>query len=91
MRDWTGPLRSRLAPLHLEPAREAEIVEELSQHLDQRCDELIAGGATEDGARQLALAELHGRDELARQIRPLRQAHVPPPIAAGTPSRGGLA
>ena len=90
MRDWTGPLRSRLAPLHLDPAREAEIVEELSQHLDQRCDELIAGGATEDGARQLALAELHGRDELARQIRPLRQAHVPLPIAAGTPSRGGL-
>ena len=40
MPDWTEHLRPRLASLSLSPAREAEIIEELSQHLDQRYDEL---------------------------------------------------
>ena len=34
--DWTLDLRSRLSTLRLSPAREEEIVEELSQHLDER-------------------------------------------------------
>ena len=37
-------LRARLASLRLAPAREAAIIEELSQHLDDRRQELIAGG-----------------------------------------------
>ena len=36
MPDWSAHLRTRLAPLRLSPAREAEIVDELSQHLDDR-------------------------------------------------------
>jgi hypothetical protein len=36
MPDWAGHVRLRLFPLRLSPAREAEIVEELSQHLDDR-------------------------------------------------------
>ena len=40
MPDWTEHLRPRLAQLRLSPAREAEIIEELSQHLDQRYEEL---------------------------------------------------
>jgi hypothetical protein len=35
MPDWTEYLRPRLAGLQLSASREAEIVEELSQHLDQ--------------------------------------------------------
>ena len=42
--DWTPDLRARLAQLRLSPAREAEIVEELSQHLDDRYEELRAAG-----------------------------------------------
>ena len=46
---WTR-VRSRSSPLRLSPTREAEIVDELSQHLDDRYRELIAGGASPDEA-----------------------------------------
>jgi hypothetical protein len=47
MPDWSQDLRSRLAGLRLSAAREAEIVEELSHHLDIRYEELRAAGATD--------------------------------------------
>ena len=85
----TGPsdLRARLAPLRLPPAREAEIVEELSQHLDQRYEELRRDGASDADARRLAIDELREPETLAAYMRPLRQANVPPPIVPGTPRR----
>lgn len=86
MREWTEHLRARLAAVGLNPTREAEIIEELSQHLDERFEELRAGGATEIEARRLAIEELLEPDALAEQMRSLRQAHVPPPITPGTPS-----
>jgi ABC-type lipoprotein release transport system permease subunit len=36
MPDWKPHIRSRLASLRLSPSRENEIVEELSQHLEDR-------------------------------------------------------
>ena len=87
MPEWTEHLRPRLASLRLSPAREAEIVEELSQHLDQRYEELRSGGASEADARARAIGELLEPDTLARYMRPLRQANVPPPIAPGAPRR----
>jgi predicted permease len=86
-RDWKPHLRSRLASLRLSPAREAEIIDELSQHLDERYDELRRGGAAADEAYRLAIEELRDADTLARHMRPLRQAHVPLPIHPGTPGR----
>jgi putative ABC transport system permease protein len=50
MREWHNQVRERLAGLSLSPSREQEIVEEMSQHLDQRCDELIAEGTSEEEA-----------------------------------------
>jgi predicted permease len=91
MPDWTGHLRPRLAVLRLSPTREAEIVEELSQHLDQRYDELRADGATDHEACRLALEELREPDALAHSMRTLRQADVPPPITPGAPRRFLLA
>jgi hypothetical protein len=41
---WAREVRTRLASLHLSPTREAEIVDELTQHLADRYRELIAGG-----------------------------------------------
>ena len=40
MPEWNDDLRRRLATLRLSPTREAEMIEELSQHLDQRYQEL---------------------------------------------------
>jgi len=87
MPDWREHLRPRLARLNLSPTREAEIVDELSQHLDDRYEELRADGAGEAEARRLAIGELCETDTLAHQMRSLRQAHVPPPITPGTPNR----
>ena len=56
MPEWADEVRARLASLRLSPTREAEIVEELSQHLDDRYHELIAGGASPDEAQRVALA-----------------------------------
>ena len=86
MFSWAALLRPRLAALRLAPAREAEIIEELSQHLDERYEELRNGGASEDDARRLAIEELLEPEALARYMRPLRQANVPPPIPPGAPT-----
>jgi putative ABC transport system permease protein len=57
MPDWTQHVRPRLSGLRLSPAREAEIVEELSQHLEDRYQELLAGGMSPDEAERVALAD----------------------------------
>jgi predicted permease len=87
---WTEEVRSRLSSLSLSPTREAEIVDELSQHLEDRWQELVAGGASADEATRLTLAEFRGKDVLARYLAPLRQANVKPPIASGAPGNGIL-
>jgi predicted permease len=66
--DWRDELTRRLAPLHLRPEREAEIVDELSQHLDDFVRELVAGGTTVEEARRAALADLDVPGELARRM-----------------------
>jgi len=54
---WEPEIRRRLANLNLEPTREADIVEELAQYLDDHCAELSAGGVTEAEAYQRTLAD----------------------------------
>src|SRR6185436_427666 len=81
-----GEVRARLAPLGLSPVREADIVDELSQQLDDRWRELTAGGASPDEATALALAEFKDGDMLARYIAPLRLAHQPVAITPGAPA-----
>jgi hypothetical protein len=87
MPDWTEYLRPRLAGLRLSASREAEIIEELSQHLDQRYEALRAGGASDVEARRLAVEELREPDALRQRMRTLRQAHTASPITPGTPRR----
>ena len=84
---WARVIQSRLATLRMDPARVEEIVEELSQHLDERYEDLRAEGASETDARQFALDELLDPDALATHMRPLRQAHVPTPLVTGAPRR----
>jgi macrolide transport system ATP-binding/permease protein len=84
---WTQHLRADLAGLRLSPAREAEIIEELSQHLDARYEELCTGGCSDAEARRLALEELAEPETLADHMRPLRQAHAERPIPPGSPRR----
>ena len=85
MPDWAAHVRPRLSTLRLSPAREAEIVDELSQHLDDRWRELIVGGASPDEATRLTLADFREGNLLAKYMAPLRQAHLPPLITPGAP------
>src|SRR5262245_14857270 len=90
MPEWIDQLRPRLAALRLSPARELEIIQELSQHLDDRYEELRAAGSDDSEAQRLALEELDDHDTLARHMRTLRQAHVPSPVVAAPPRLGAV-
>ena len=52
MPEWKQEIRQRLAGVKLEPAREAAIVEELAQYLDDCYAELLSSGAKEEEAYQ---------------------------------------
>src|SRR5262245_16305206 len=86
MPDWRAHVRARLASLRLSSTRENEIIEELSQHLDERWRELIAGGASPDEATQLTLGDFGDGDGLARRMTALGQSHAPPTVTPGGPS-----
>jgi predicted permease len=88
---WSEHLRPRLAPLALTPARQMEIEDELSQHLDDRYEALRTQGVGEVEARQLALDELRDQDTIASYMQSLRQARIPPPIPPGPSGRGAFA
>jgi len=81
MHDWKQEIRKSLAGLKLSPTREAEIVEELAQHLEDRYQELLAKGETEAEASRLALAELSESKLLTRELRRIERQMVQPPIA----------
>jgi len=68
MPDWKPEIRARLAGLNLEPAREAAMVEEISQHLDDRFAELRAGGSSVEEAARRTLDELRSDDYLPREL-----------------------
>jgi putative ABC transport system permease protein len=86
MPEWKPEILRRLAPLKLSPTREAEIAEELAQHLDDRYQELVASGQSEDAAFRTALDELRGEDLLARSLRPLERSFDREPIVPGKAS-----
>jgi predicted permease len=83
MPDWKQEIRQRLARLNLEPTREAEIIEELAQHLEDRYLELQAGGATREEAHRAALAELRNSQLLAQELRRVEPRVTRGPIVFG--------
>src|SRR5215210_6453278 len=90
MPDWKPEIRWRLQGLQLAPTREAAIVEELAQHLDDCYAELLAGGATEAEAERRTRAELRGPELLARELRRVERQFAPEPIVLGTNRRTNM-
>lgn len=82
MRDWKSIVRQRLTPLGLTPAAESGLTEEISQHLEDSCRELLSGGASEEEAYQQAISELDDmyplRAELEGSERMAKYEVVPP-------------
>jgi len=84
--DWKKEIRNQLASLNLEPTREAEIVEELAQHLEDRYQELLAEGVSEAEAHHITLATLDDDDLFLqlKSIASLTQKHDSTPGVSGT-------
>jgi hypothetical protein len=91
MHDGQSEVRARLKPLRLKPEREADIVDEISQHLAERYREATQAGASPEEATRVALAQFRAGNVLAQRIAALRQAHPPAAVTAGAIGRGSLA
>ena len=84
MPDWKQEISRRLENLRIDPAREANIVEELSQHLEDRYKELLSAGSSESEARRTVLEELQGSELFAASLPSSvrRSGQISPPPAA---------
>src|SRR5262245_46817853 len=91
MHDWHSEVRARLASLRLKPGREADIVDEIAQHLEARYRDAISGGASPHEATLMALAEFHEGNALAQRIAALKQAHTPAAVTIGASTSNLLA
>ncbi|HET7607324.1 MAG TPA: ABC transporter permease [Gammaproteobacteria bacterium] len=83
MHDWQSEVRARLAALRLKPEREADIVDEIAQHLAERYREATQAGASREDATRAALAEFQAGNALAQRIAALKQAHAPATVTPG--------
>jgi len=88
-RDWRAEIAERLASLRLAPAEEADLADELSQHLEDRFRELRTRGMSDTEARRAVLEELDGEGSLASKLRDLVRRGTAP-ATLGTPARGSL-
>ena len=92
MRDWREEVRQRLRGARLGPAAEAEIVEELAQHVEDRFTELRAQGVSEEEAELTAYAELEEDGVLGPRVRAATPRAASPPVPVGAESlRGRIA
>ncbi len=81
MPDWKNIVRERIAPLRMESTAEADLTNEVAQHLEDCYRESQSGGASEDEAYQSAIAELDDmyplRAEYERSERMAKREAVP--------------
>src|SRR5437879_13647416 len=87
MPEWKNLVRDRLQGLKLDGAREVEIVDELSQHLEDRYDALRSIGLPEAEAHRQALDELKDSRLLTEELSKIRRPPAVEPM--GLPSRKG--
>ena len=83
MPEWNEEITRRLGSLKLAPPREAEIVEELTQHVEDRYRELLSGGATEAEAYRVTLEELSDHELMVRELRKVEQPVALEPVVLG--------
>jgi len=83
MAEWRAEIAKRLGGLKLPPAREAEIVEELAQHLEDRCRDLRLAGATDEDARRAVEQELNDDQRLTAEMAAVERAVAWEPATLG--------
>jgi hypothetical protein len=90
MPDWKVEIRGLLQSLQLGPTREAVIVEELAQYLEDCYAELLSGGVTPAEAERQTRAELSGSELLARELRRAERQFRQDPIVPGANRRTNM-
>ncbi len=90
MPDWKAELRERIADLKLDPTREADLLGELSQHLQDRYEELLSSGVSAVEAHAKVLDDLSRRDLLSRELRRVVQQVHGQPVAPGAAAPGNM-
>jgi predicted permease len=92
MPEWKALVRARLGAIPLDPARAADIVDELAQHVAQHYADLRSAGHDEDAAIREALEPLDDpariAADIARADRPRATTPAPPESTRSIP--GGL-
>ncbi len=83
--EWRSEIARRLAGLDLPPEREAEIIEELTAHLNEEYRRLVAEGNTEEAAVEITLGELEEQPPLVEAIRRSEPRVRRETIAMGAP------
>ncbi len=86
--DFKDIVREKVRSCNLEPAREAEIVDEISQHMRDRYESLVRSGLDEQEAAKKIAAEFSARD-LAQELRATERVWKEP-VALGADKGEGL-
>jgi len=91
MPDWAALVRARIASLAIDPRRERDVVDELTQHVAEHYAELVASGRTEAEALAAALAPLDDPRQLAAELARAGRPSTPVPPAEGGSIAGNVA
>jgi len=83
MREWKQEIRNRLASANLSPLREAAIIEELSQHLEDRYNDSLCTGKSEGEAYRIALASLNDDQLLTNELNQIERQPKSDPVVMG--------
>src|SRR6266513_4963738 len=83
MPDFKVEIKARLTELGLSPVREGEIVEELSQHLEDEYERALSCGASEYEARQQVLEQLNTPELLRRELKRVEHRVSAHPVTLG--------
>jgi len=90
MPDWKNLVRERLAPLRMEATAEADLIEELAQHLEDYYRELRSGGASEEEAYRHAMSELDDTYPLSASLQRNQRLSTHDAIPAGDARPGNF-
>src|SRR5215217_7580402 len=90
MPDFKEEIRKRLEGLSLSPVRENDIVEELAQHLEDRFEQAVSRGSTEDEGRRAALAEINESGVLTQALKRVERPAPQNPVPMGTQRKSNM-
>lgn len=84
MPDWKAELTERLRSLRCAPERESEIIEELTQHLEERYEELLRNGVPPVEAERQTRGELSEHEMLAGELRKIEHRETSLPTTSSS-------